>query len=164
MAKKKEESTASQSIKKTTIGLETLRPPRGSRHRKVRVGRGIGSKLGKTSGSGNKGQKSRRGYSRRRGFEGGQMPLHRRIPKRGFNNPFASSFAVINLEELNVFPAGETVTPELLRAHGFVRTRQQIKVLGDGELKSKLVIRAHAFSASAKEKIAKAGGSFEVLS
>jgi len=165
MAKKKEESTASQSrIKKTTIGLATLRPPRGSRHRKVRVGRGIGSKLGKTSGSGNKGQKSRRGYSRRRGFEGGQMPLHRRIPKRGFNNPFASSFAVINLEELNVFPAGETVTPDLLRAHGFVRTRQQIKVLGDGELKSKLVVHAHAFSASAKEKIAKAGGSFEVLS
>jgi large subunit ribosomal protein L15 len=165
MAKKKEESTASQSrIKKATIGLETLRPPRGSRHRKVRVGRGMGSKLGKTSGSGNKGQKSRRGYSRRRGFEGGQMPLHRRIPKRGFNNPFASGFAVINLEELNVFPAGETVTPDLLRAHGFVRTRQHIKVLGDGELKSKLVIHAHAFSASAKEKIAKAGGSFEVLS
>lgn len=165
MAKKKEQSNASQSRnKKTTIGLETLRPPRGSRHRKVRVGRGIGSKLGRTSGSGNKGQKSRRGYSRRRGFEGGQMPLHRRIPKRGFNNPFASSFAVINLEELNVFPAGETVTPDLLRAHGFVRTRQQIKVLGDGELKCKLVIHAHAFSASAKEKIAKAGGSFEVLS
>jgi len=164
MAKKKEESTSQSRIKKKTIGLETLRPPRGSRHRKVRVGRGIGSKLGKTSGSGNKGQKSRRGYSRRRGFEGGQMPLHRRIPKRGFNNPFASSFAVINLEELNVFPAGETVTPDLLRAHGFVRTRQQIKVLGDGELKTKLVIHAHAFSASAKEKIAKAGGSFEVLS
>jgi large subunit ribosomal protein L15 len=165
MAKKKtEESAASQSRnKKRTVSLETLRPPRGSRHRKVRVGRGIGSKLGKTSGSGNKGQKSRRGYSRRRGFEGGQMPLHRRIPKRGFNNPFASSFAVINLEELNVFPAGETVTPELLRAHGFVRTRQQIKVLGDGELKSKLVIHAHAFSASAKDKITKVGGSFEVL-
>jgi large subunit ribosomal protein L15 len=155
MAKKKEE--------KKTVGLETLRPPRGSRHRKVRVGRGIGSKLGKTSGSGNKGQKSRRGYSRRRGFEGGQMPLHRRIPKRGFNNPFGSTFAIINLEELNVFPAGETVTPELLRAHGFVRTQQQVKVLGDGELKTKLAIRAHAFSASAKEKITKAGGSFEVL-
>ena len=155
MAKKKEE--------KKTIGLETLRPPRGSRHRKVRVGRGIGSKLGKTSGSGNKGQKSRRGYSRRRGFEGGQMPLHRRIPKRGFNNPFGSTFAIINLEELNVFPAGETVTPELLRAHGFIRTQQQVKVLGDGELKTKLAIRAHAFSASAKEKITKAGGSFEVL-
>jgi len=155
MAKKKEE--------KKSIGLETLRPPRGSRHRKVRVGRGIGSKLGKTSGAGNKGQKSRRGYSRRRGFEGGQMPLHRRIPKRGFNNPFAASFAVVNLEELNVFPAGETVTPELLRAHGFVRTQQQVKVLGDGELKSKLVVHAHAFSASAKDKITKAGGSFEVL-
>jgi large subunit ribosomal protein L15 len=155
MAKKKEE--------KKTIGLETLRPPRGSRHRKVRVGRGIGSKLGKTSGSGNKGQKSRRGYSRRRGFEGGQMPLHRRIPKRGFNNPFGSTFAIVNLEELNVFPAGETVTPELLRAHGFIRTQQQVKVLGDGELKTKLAIRAHAFSASAKEKITKAGGSFEVL-
>jgi large subunit ribosomal protein L15 len=155
MAKKKEE--------KKTVGLESLRPPRGSRHRKVRVGRGIGSKLGKTSGSGNKGQKSRRGYSRRRGFEGGQMPLHRRIPKRGFNNPFGSAFAVVNLEELNVFPAGETVTPDLLRAHGFVRTQQQVKVLGDGELKSKLAIRAHAFSASAKEKITKAGGSFEVL-
>ena len=155
MAKKNEE--------KKPIGLETLRPPRGSRHRKVRVGRGIGSKLGKTSGAGNKGQKSRRGYSRRRGFEGGQMPLHRRIPKRGFNNPFAARFAVINLEELNAFPAGETVTPELLRAHGFVRTQQQVKVLGDGELKSKLVVHAHAFSASAKDKITKAGGSFEVL-
>ena len=155
MAKKKEE--------RKTVGLETLRPPRGSRHRKVRVGRGIGSKLGKTSGSGNKGQKSRRGYSRRRGFEGGQMPLHRRIPKRGFNNPFGSTFAIVNLEELNVFPAGETVTPELLRAHGFVRTKQQVKVLGDGELKTMLAVRAHAFSASAKEKITKAGGSFEVL-
>ena len=156
MAKKKEE-------KKSTVGLSTLRPPRGSRKRKVRVGRGIGSKLGKTSGSGNKGQKSRRGYSRRRGFEGGQMPLHRRIPKRGFHNPFGSSFAVINLEELNAFPAGETVTPDLLRAHGFVRTQEPVKILGDGELKTKLTIHAHAFSASAKEKITKAGGAFEVL-
>jgi len=149
--------------KKPVVGLSNLRPPRGSRKRKVRVGRGMGSKLGKTAGSGNKGQKSRRGYSRRRGFEGGQMPLHRRIPKRGFNNPFASSFAVINLEELNVFPAGETVTPDLLRAHGFVRTAQDVKILGDGDLKNKLTVHAHAFSASAKEKITKAGGSFEVL-
>ena len=155
--------TKKKAVEKKSVGLESLRPPRGSRHRKVRVGRGIGSKLGRTSGAGNKGQKSRRGYSRRRGFEGGQMPLHRRIPKRGFNNPFASSFAVINLEELNVFPAGETVTPELLRAHGFVRTQQQVKVLGDGELKTKLAVHAHAFSASAKDKITKAGGSFEVL-
>jgi large subunit ribosomal protein L15 len=156
MAKKTEE-------KKSTVSLSTLRPPRGSRKKKVRVGRGMGSKLGKTAGAGNKGQKSRRGYSRRRGFEGGQMPLHRRIPKRGFHNPFGSTFAVINIEELNAFPAGETVTPDLLRAHGFVRTTEQIKILGDGELKAKLTVHAHAFSASAKEKITKAGGSFEVL-
>ena len=152
------------SEKKPVVSLSTLRPPRGSRKKKVRVGRGMGSKLGKTAGSGNKGQKSRRGYSRRRGFEGGQMPLHRRIPKRGFHNPFGSTFAVINIEELNSFPAGETVTPDLLRAYGFVRTTEQVKILGDGELKTKLAVHAHAFSASAKEKITKAGGSFEVLS
>jgi large subunit ribosomal protein L15 len=148
----------------TLASLSNLRPPRGSRHRKVRVGRGMGSKLGKTSGSGDKGQKSRRGYSRRRGFEGGQMPLHRRMPKRGFHNPFSVEYSVLNLEELNVFPAGETVTPELLRAHGFVRrSRDRIKILGDGELTTKLAIHAHAFSASAKEKITKAGGTFEVV-
>jgi large subunit ribosomal protein L15 len=147
-----------------TISLSTLGPAKGSRKKKVRVGRGIGSKLGKTSGSGNKGQKSRRGYSRRRGFEGGQMPLHRRIPKRGFRNPFAVEFSVINLEELNAFPAGGTVTPELLRAHGFVRRATgPIKILGDGELKNKLAIHAHAFSASAKDKITKAGGTFAVV-
>ena len=146
------------------VSLSNLGPAKGSRKRKVRVGRGMGSKLGKTSGSGNKGQKSRRGYSRRRGFEGGQMPLHRRIPKRGFHNPFGVSYSVVNLEELNVFPAGETVTPELLRAHGFIRrATDPIKVLGDGELKTKLIIHAHAFSESAKEKITKAGGSFEVV-
>jgi large subunit ribosomal protein L15 len=144
--------------------LSNLQPPAGSRTKKVRVGRGIGSKLGKTAGSGNKGQKSRRGYSRRRGFEGGQMPLHRRIPKRGFHNPFGVTYSVVNLEELNVFPAGETVTPDLLRAHGFIRrATDPIKVLGDGELTTKLTIHAHAFSASAKEKITKAGGTFEVV-
>src|SRR5579859_1714814 len=147
-----------------TVSLSNLGPPKGSRKKKVRVGRGIGSKLGRTSGAGNKGQKSRRGYSRRRGFEGGQMPLHRRIPKRGFHNPFGSTFSVINVEELNAFPAGETVTPDLLRAHDVVRTTEQVKILGDGELKAKLTVHAHAFSASAKEKITKAGGSFEVLS
>jgi len=148
----------------TLASLSNLHPPRGSRHRKVRVGRGMGSKLGKTSGSGDKGQKSRRGYSRRRGFEGGQMPLHRRMPKRGFHNPFSVEYSVLNLEELNVFPAGETVTPELLRAHGFVRrSRDRVKILGDGELTTKLAIHAHAFSASAKEKITKAGGTFEVV-
>jgi large subunit ribosomal protein L15 len=146
------------------VSLATLGPAKGSRHRKVRVGRGMGSKLGKTAGAGNKGQQSRRGYSRRRGFEGGQMPLHRRIPKRGFHNLFSTQYSVVNLEELNVFPAGETVTPELLRAHGFVRKATgPVKVLGDGELKNKLIVHAHAFSASAKEKITKAGGSFELL-
>jgi large subunit ribosomal protein L15 len=154
-AKKKEHNT---------VSLSTLGPAKGSRHRKVRVGRGIGSKMGKTAGAGNKGQQSRRGYSRRRGFEGGQMPLHRRIPKRGFHNLFSKEYSVVNLEELNVFPAGETVTPELLRAHGFVRRATgPVKVLGDGELKNKLTVHAHAFSASAKEKITKAGGAFEVL-
>jgi large subunit ribosomal protein L15 len=149
---------------RVAVSLSNLKPPKGSRKRKVRVGRGMGSKLGKTAGKGNKGQKSRRGYSRRRGFEGGQMPLHRRMPKRGFHNPFGVSYSVVNLEELNVFPAGETVTPDALRAHGFVRRAGDlIKILGDGELKTKLAIHAHAFSASAKEKIAKAGGSFEVV-
>ncbi len=147
-----------------TVSLSALGPAKGSRKRKVRVGRGMGSKMGKTAGAGNKGQQSRRGYSRRRGFEGGQMPLHRRIPKRGFHNPFGVKFSIVNLEELNAFPAGETVTPELLRAHGFVRrATDPIKVLGDGELKNSLTIHAHAFSASAKEKITKAGGKFEVV-
>jgi large subunit ribosomal protein L15 len=124
----------------------------------------MGSKLGKTAGAGNKGQKSRRGYSRRRGFEGGQMPLHRRMPKRGFHNPFGETYSVLNLADLNVFPAGETVTPDLLRAHGFIRRKaDKIKVLGDGDLTTKLTIHAHAFSASAKEKISKAGGTFEVV-
>src|SRR6266478_3233718 len=132
--------------------LANLQPPAGSRKKKVRAG------------AGNKGQKSRRGYSRRRGFEGGQMPLHRRMPKRGFHNPFGVTYSVVNLEELNVFPAGETVTPDLLRAHGFVRrATDPIKVLGDGELTTKLAIHAQAFSASAKEKITKAGGTFEVV-
>jgi large subunit ribosomal protein L15 len=166
MAKKVSSSrkSAKRSSASVAIGLSNLKPPRGSRKRKVRVGRGMGSKLGKTAGSGNKGQKSRRGYSRRRGFEGGQMPLHRRMPKRGFHNPFGVSYSVVNLEELNVFPAGETVTPDALRAHGFVRRATDlIKILGDGELKTRLAIHAHAFSASAKEKISKAGGTFEVV-
>src|ERR1700730_12215982 len=149
---------------KATFSLSNLKPPKGSRHRKVRVGRGIGSKLGKTSGSGDKGQESSRGYLRRSGFEMDELQPTRRMPKRGFHNPFSVEYSVLNLEELNVFPAGETVTPELLRAHGFVRrSRDRIKVLGDGELTTKLAIHAHAFSESAKEKITKAGGTFEVV-
>lgn len=144
--------------------LSNLRPPRGSRKRKVRVGRGIGSKLGKTAGRGNKGQKSRKGYSRRRGFEGGQMPLHRRVPKRGFHSPAPTEYAVVNVEALNGFAPGQVVSPEELRGAGLVRQlRDGVKVLGDGELKVPLTVRAHAFSKSAEQKIAAAGGKCEVL-
>ena len=136
-----------------------------NKHKKrKRVGRGPGSGHGKTSGRGHKGQGQLAGWSASPIFEGGASPLIRRIPKRGFHNPFGVSYSVVNLQELNVFPAGETVTPELLRAHGFVRRASDpIKVLGDGELTTKLAIHAHAFSASAKEKITKAGGTFEVV-
>jgi len=144
--------------------LSNLKPPRGSRHRKVRVGRGVGSKLGKTSGAGNKGQQSRRGYSQRRGFEGGQMPLHRRMPKRGFANPFSREFAVVNVETLNAFGAGAEVGPDDFVKHGLVHARRDgIKILGDGELKVALTVKAHAFSKSAQEKIAAAGGKAEIL-
>ncbi len=146
------------------LNLSNLKPPRGSRHRKVRVGRGMGSKLGKTAGAGNKGQKSRTGYSRRAGFEGGQMPLHRRIPKRGFRNPFGSDYAVINIDTLNRFAKGDVVTPESLIARGLVRQeRNRVKVLGDGALTVSLTVQAHAFSKSATEKITAAGGKVEIL-
>ena len=137
--------------------LSNLKPPRGSRHRKVRVGRGMGSKMGKTSGAGNKGQQSRRGYSRRPGFEGGQMPLHRRLPKRGFSAPDSKTYAVINVESLNVFSAGDTISPELLYGLGVLRVKREgVKILGDGELKVALTVQAHAFSKSAEQKIAAA--------
>ena len=144
--------------------LSNLKPPRGSRHRKVRVGRGMGSKMGKTSGAGNKGQQSRRGYSRRPGFEGGQMPLHRRLPKRGFSAPDSTTYAVINVESLNVFEAGETISPEILYDLGVLRVKREgLKILGSGELKVALTVQAHAFSKSAEEKITAAGGKVEVL-
>lgn len=144
--------------------LSNLKPPRGSRHRKVRVGRGMGSKMGKTSGAGNKGQQSRRGYSRRAGFEGGQMPLHRRLPKRGFSAPFRREFAVVNVESLNAFAPGQTVTPDVLAVRGIVRAmRSGVKILGDGELKVALTVHAHSFSKSAQEKITAAGGKIEIL-
>ena len=146
------------------MNLSNVRAPKKASEKRKRVGRGMGSGMGKTSTRGHKGQRSRSGSRILRGFEGGQMPLHRRMPKRGFHNPFGVSYSVVNLEELNVFPAGETVTPDLLRAHGFIRrATDPIKVLGDGELKTKLIIHAHAFSESAKEKITKAGGTFEVV-
>ncbi len=146
------------------VGLNNLRPPRGSRKKPMRVGRGIGARKSKTAGRGNKGQRSRGGYSRRAGFEGGQMPLHRRLPKRGFTNIFRREVATVNVEALNAFSAGERVTPETLRQRGLVRRGRPVKILGDGELKVKLTVAAHAFSAGAREKIEKAGGQVEVLS
>jgi large subunit ribosomal protein L15 len=143
--------------------LSNLHPPRGSRHRKVRVGRGIGSKMPKTAGAGNKGQKSRKGFSRRPGFEGGQMPLHRRIPKRGFHQPNSREFAILNVEMLSAFAAGEVVSPESLASRGLLRGRKPVKILGDGNLQAALTVRAHAFSKSAEEKITRAGGTVERL-
>ncbi len=144
--------------------LSNLRPAPGSRKKHVRVGRGMGSKLGKTAGKGNKGQKSRKGYSRRPGFEGGQMPLHRRIPKRGFHNPQGLEFAIINVDALNAFSTGDTVGPLELASKGLVRQLWDgLKVLGDGDLKVALTVRAHKFSKSAQEKITAAGGKVEVL-
>jgi large subunit ribosomal protein L15 len=146
------------------VTLSNLKPPRGSRHRKVRVGRGMGSKLGKTAGKGNKGQQSRTGYSRRRGFEGGQMPLHRRIPKRGFHNPFRRDLAIINVASLNAFSKCEVVTAELLLERGILSSsRAGVKVLGDGELKVAVTVQAQAFSKSAEQKIAAAGGKAEIV-
>ncbi len=147
-----------------SVNLSNLKPPKGSRHRKVRVGRGIGSKMGKTAGAGNKGQQSRRGYSRRPGFEGGQMPLHRRIPKRGFRSPFSKRYAIVNVEMLNAFQAGEVVTPDALEGRGIIHVRHDgVKILGDGNLKVALTVHAHKFSKSAQDKIAAAGGKVEVL-
>jgi large subunit ribosomal protein L15 len=130
----------------------------------VRVGRGIGARKSKTAGRGDKGQLSRRGSGRRPGFEGGQMPLHRRLPKRGFTNIFRTETAVVNLEALNGFTPGSRVTPLELAARRLVRGhRPRVKILGDGELKVKLTVAAHAFSRSARQKIEAAGGTVELL-
>jgi large subunit ribosomal protein L15 len=129
------------------------------------VGRGPGSGLGKTSGRGEKGQKSRSGFSHRDGFEGGQMPLHRRVPKRGFTNArFRKEFAEINLERLEVFDAGSIVTPEVLLKRGMIKNlRDGLKVLAKGTVTKALTVRAHKFSAKAQEQIAGAGGKAEIL-
>ncbi len=147
------------------MGLHNLRPTPGSVRNRKRVGRGPGSGLGKTAGRGEKGQKSRSGFARKPGFEGGQMPLHRRVPKRGFSNqPFRKQFAYVNLGRLEVFEAGTIVTPELLVKQGIVkRLRDGLKVLADGELTKALTVHAHRFSAKAKERIAGLGGKAELL-
>ena len=147
------------------MALNNLRPPRGMKHPKKRIGRGQGSGNGKTAGRGHKGAKSRSGFKHKRGFEGGQMPLHRRVPKRGFHNPFRVEYAVVNLDTLTtVFEAGSEVTPDLLRERGLIHgAHAPVKVLGRGDIGKKLTIRAHKFSGSAAEKIAAAGGTAEVI-
>jgi large subunit ribosomal protein L15 len=129
------------------------------------VGRGPGSGVGKTCGRGEKGQKSRSGYSAKLGFEGGQMPLVRRIPKRGFRNIFRKEFEVLNVGRLSSLPEGAEVTPELLLERGMIPKKgtRALKILGQGELQVKLTVRAHAFSATARQKIEQAGGTAEVL-
>jgi large subunit ribosomal protein L15 len=147
------------------MDLSNLKPARGSKHSKKRIGRGQGSGQGTQAGRGHKGAQSRSGWSKKRGFEGGQMPLHRRIPKRGFHNPFRVEYAVVNLDLLEErFDAGTVVTPELLRERRIVRTRQLIKVLARGDIAKQLTVRAHKFSDKAAEKIAAAGGASEVIS
>ena len=147
------------------MDLSNLKPAEGSKHSKKRVGRGQGTGQGVQAGRGHKGAKSRSGFKFKRGFEGGQMPLHRRVPKRGFHNPFRVEYAVVNLDTLaEVFEAGSSVTPELLRERGLVRkAKSKIKVLGRGDITKKLTVQAHKFSGKAAEKIAAAGGSAEVL-
>jgi len=147
------------------MDLSNLKPAEGSKGTKKRVGRGQGSGNGTQAGRGHKGAKSRSGFKFKRGFEGGQMPLHRRIPKRGFHNLFRTEYAVINVDSLTErFDDGTVVTPELLREHGLVTSAQQlIKVLARGDVSKKLTVRAHKFSGQAAEKIAAAGGAAEVI-
>jgi len=147
------------------MSLNDLRPPRGMKHPKKRIGRGQGSGNGKTAGRGHKGAKSRSGFHYKRGFEGGQMPLHRRVPKRGFHNPFRVEYEVVNLDTIEArFDAGTVVTPELLREHRLVQSADKpVKVLGRGDIAKKLTVRAHKFSGKAAEKIAAAGGAAESL-
>src|SRR5215467_7913098 len=147
---------------KVPTNLSTLRPPKGATANRKRVGRGMGSGMGKTSTRGHKGQGSRSGSRLLRGFEGGQMPLHRRLPKRGFTNIFRTEYQIVNLDRL----AGlgeKNITPELLVKNGIAGKNDLIKILGDGELKAALHVQAHKFSKSAQEKITKAGGKAEVI-
>ena len=146
------------------MGLENLKPARGSVRSTRRLGRGPGSGRGKTAGRGSKGAKSRSGYSRRRGFEGGQMPLIRRVPKRGFHNKFAKKLATVNVRDLEGFADGTVVTSELLLANRSIRdTYDGLKILGDGELTKKLVVQAQFFTSGARAKIEAAGGRVEVV-
>lgn len=144
--------------------LEDLKPVKGATKKAKRVGRGVGSGSGKTSGKGHKGQKARSGGVKGAGFEGGQMPLQRRIPKRGFTNIFRKEYAVVNLSDLDKMSGSDLVTPETLMQKGLIKDlKAGVKILGMGELKSKLTVRAHKFSKTALDKIQAAGGKAEVI-
>jgi len=147
------------------MDLSNLKPPKGAKHSKKRIGRGQGSGQGKTAGRGHKGAKSRSGFKFKRGFEGGQMPLHRRVPKRGFHNHFRVEYEVVNLDLLGAkFDAGTVVTPELLRERGLVAGGDRpIKILARGEVGKALTVRAHKFSGKASEKLKAAGGTAETV-
>ena len=147
------------------MDLSNLKPAEGSKGKKFRVGRGQGSGNGKTAGRGHKGAQSRSGWKSKRGFEGGQMPLHRRVPKRGFTNIFRTEYAVVNVDQIaKVFDAGTAITPDLLRERGLVsRGAEKVKVLARGDVSKALTIKAHKFSGKAAEKIAAAGGTTELL-
>ena len=145
------------------MNLSTIHRPKRANEKRKRIGRGMGSGMGKTSTRGHKGQGSRSGSRLMRGFEGGQMPLHRRLPKRGFTNIFREEYTVVNLSRLAELGARE-ITPEVLREAGVIKgAARSIKILGEGELKSAITVRAHKFSKSAQEKIAQAGGKAEVI-
>jgi len=144
------------------MNLSNVHAPKKASANRKRVGRGMGSGMGKTSTRGHKGQRSRSGSRMMRGFEGGQMPLHRRLPKRGFTNVFRTEYTIVSLEKLAGL--GETtITPDVLRKAGVVKGKAHIKILGDGDLSAALTVHAHKFSKSAQEKITKAGGKVEVL-
>jgi large subunit ribosomal protein L15 len=144
--------------------LHELKPADGARRARKRVGRGPGSGSGKTAGRGHKGQKSRSGYHGKRGFEGGQMPLHRRLPKRGFTNVFRTTYRTVNVERLNQFTGGATVDPDVLQRAGLLQKgRTGVKILGNGKLEVALTVRAHKFTKAAAEKIQQAGGRAEIV-
>ena len=146
------------------MDLSNLKPPKGAKHAKKRIGRGHGTGHGKTASRGHKGAKSRSGFKFKRGFEGGQMPLHRRMPKRGFHNPFRVEFEVVNLDTLaERLEAGTVITPEALVAAGLVTGNSPIKVLARGDVSKALTVKAHKFSGKAAEKIAAAGGQTEAI-
>jgi len=145
------------------MNLSSLKPPAGQKHRKKRIGRGMGSGTGKTSTRGHKGARSISGYSIMRGFEGGQMPLHRRLPKRGFNNIFRKEYAIVNIGRLELLD-GDSFDPGRLLELGVIKKLGAgLKILGSGDLKRKIAVKAHVFSKSALEKIQQAGGSGEVI-